>query len=164
MLEIDRRYAEDGDPAKLEKRKDLQASYDQLSTRKAVRQLRRARGRFTNVERRQGMLASQLGREAAAREIVQLRDGAGELVVVPDQINRVFEEFYERLYRSEGQMQEFLDCLEYSRLEERDRDILDGVIVEQEIKDAIGRMQLGKFAGPDGFCGDVHQCKCMKAS
>ncbi|GCB72189.1 hypothetical protein scyTo_0006196 [Scyliorhinus torazame] len=36
MLEVDRRYAGDGDPAKLEKRKELQASFDRLSTRKAI--------------------------------------------------------------------------------------------------------------------------------
>ncbi|GCB66189.1 hypothetical protein scyTo_0000560 [Scyliorhinus torazame] len=40
MLEVVRSYAEDGGPAKLEKRKEPQASFDRLSTRKAVRQLR----------------------------------------------------------------------------------------------------------------------------
>lgn len=88
------------------------------------------------------MLASQLKAREAARQIGGIRDKNGGLVTNHKEINNVFKDFYEELYRLEGQMdvhkaRVFLEHLNLPKLSEENMRDLERPITLEELSKTI---------------------------
>ena len=72
-----------------------------------------------------------------------------------EEINLVFREFHETLYKSEGDapatMHEFLNKLNLQALTDDDRQYLEKEITSEEVRDSIFNTVGGKSPGLDGF-------------
>lgn len=74
----------------------------------------------------------------------------------PQDINNVFQEFYQSLYRSErsptsAYRDNFLNHLQFKTLTEGVKEDLDKDITIQELLQAIKSINSGKVPGPDGL-------------
>ena len=79
------------------------------------------------------MLAHQLRKQAAAKEILKIRTGNGDMVIETGRINETFRKFYQKLYEAgpggeEGDMRRFLDELEFPQVEEDKRQANGGTL------------------------------------
>lgn len=72
------------------------------------------------------------------------------------EINNVFRDFYEALYKSEplddlNSQNYFLDQLRFQTLSENEQQELECYLTTKELAEAIQGMQSGKTPGLDGF-------------
>ena len=109
-----------------------------------------------------GRLAHQLKRQAASRLIPQIKDGSNNLVSDPQDINKVFENFYTSLYKSEPPsdtscMDNFLNDLEFPTIDSELAIDLERPLQIDEIREAIRSMQSGKAPGSDGYGSEFYK-------
>ena len=83
----------------------------------------------------------------------QLRNERGEIEMNNDEILRIQDNFYKKLYRSRrvNMTMEYLEELELGKLSEEDKQSLEQEITEDEIKRALDDMPLDKVPGVDGM-------------
>lgn len=78
-------------------------------------------------------------------------------------INKVFTEFYEKLYMSEQPagvsrlMEGFFSDLNLSKPNDQQKTVLNGPITLEEITEVVGILQSGKAPGPNGFSSDFYK-------
>ena len=160
---LDKQYVSNPSPELLKKRENLQLEFNLLSTKKAEQLLLYSRGRsYEYGDKNSRLLAHQLKREAASRLIPEIKDNHGNLKTSPQEINKVFQTYYTKLYTSEstsskGPMTTFLDGLDFPCLESDKIMELDRTIELEEIQAAITTMQSGKTPGPDGFTAEFYK-------
>lgn len=79
-------------------------------------------------------------------------------------INKVFVEFYAKLYTSEQPagssrlMEGFFSNLNLPKPNDQQKTVLNGPITLEEVAKAVGVLQSGKAPGPDGFSSDFYKC------
>lgn len=157
---LDKQYVSNPSPELLKKRESLQLEFNLLSTKKAEQLLLYSCGRsYEYGDKNSRLLAHQLKREAASRLIPEIKDNHGNLKTSPQEINKVFQTYYTKLYTSEstsskGPMTTFLDGFDFPCLESDKITELDRTIELEEIQAAITTMQSGKTPGPDGFTAE----------
>lgn len=102
-------------------------------------------------------LATRLKVQQASHTIQKIRDPiANQLLFKPVQIEKVFKDYYEKLYsqpaaREECHMKEFLDSLDLPAIGEEQHRKLTSNITKKELDAAISRLKPNKTPGSDGF-------------
>lgn len=98
----------------------------------------------------------------AARQIGGIKDKNGKLVTNHKEISHVFREFYEELYRSEGQMniikaRDFFKRLNLPKLSEENMRKLESPITLEELTKTIKMLPSGKTPGIDGIPSEFYK-------
>lgn len=98
----------------------------------------------------------------AARQIGGITDKNGDLVTNHKEINNVFKDFYEELYRSEGQMdvnkaRVFFEHLNLPKLSEENMRDLERPITLEELSKTIKLLPSGKTPGIDRIPSEFYK-------
>lgn len=102
-------------------------------------------------------LAKRIRKQQALVNIHKIRDPAtNQVLYEPEEIERVFEEYYKKLYSQpvsvgERQMTEFLDKLDLPTIGAKQNKTLTSEITVEKIIKSINRAKSGKSPGLDGF-------------
>lgn len=108
------------------------------------------------------LLARQLRGVQASRAIHQIKSQNGTLLTHPKEINNRFAEFYKHLYSSSCLELndigcQFLDAVDFPKLNESAREELEEPFSLCEILEAISSFSNGKATGPDGFSVEFYK-------
>ena len=139
------------------------AQYNELSSNKALSDLTRLRQSFYEQGEKAGkLLAWRIKVLQSERAISEITNSSGALTTDPTEINDTFKSYYEKLYTSEPPSDPmlqttFLDGLEFPRLSDDERNVLDRPIQLAELFEAVGEMSGGKAPGPDGIPIDIYK-------
>lgn len=117
---------------------------------------------YESGEKASKLLASQLKAREAARQIGAIRDKTGALITNHKEINSVFKQFYEELYRSEGELdldkaKKFFEHLNLPKLSEEDMRYLERPITLEEVNKTIQSLPSGKTPGIDGIPSEFYK-------
>lgn len=127
-----------------------------LYNAKAEHALFRLRTRFYEGGEKTGKLLSrQLKQQNAANIIPAIKKG-DNMVSTTKEINSVFQTFYEQLYTApcnadEEKVNQFFASMNLPTLDASQTKALDQPITEEEVRNAISSMKLGKSPGSDGL-------------
>ena len=108
-------------------------------------------------------LARLLREQKLSNYIPHINSPKKHRVTKPNDITKEFQEYYNSLYNIQSkpptreQIDLYLTESAIPRLSEEDRQKLDDVITEEEIKVAVSIMKRGKAPGPDGFTGQYYK-------
>lgn len=102
------------------------------------------------------LFARQLHKLENECSIHKIKSDTGELLTSHKDINERFQQFYERLYKSQmkatpGDMQPFLDECQLPTLNQTDHDYFGAEITCEDITESIKYFKNGKHPGLDGF-------------
>lgn len=98
------------------------------------------------------------------RAILSIKSNLDDLTCDPLEINEHFRTFYKHLYKSECKTNEaiqndFLDKLQFQKLSEKDKEIIDRPLAITDIMEAIGNLNSGRAPGPHGLPVEFYK-KC----
>jgi len=106
---------------------------------------------YEHGERASRLLSHQLRQYSAANIITKIQTADGEVKLDPKDIKQ-FRLFYSSLFSSENPSDHvFLDNVTVTTIAKEDMAILEQLIVETEISQAIRSMKNRKAPGPDGY-------------
>ena len=109
------------------------------------------------------MLAWRLKKQQALNNIHKIRDlKTSKLVYEPEEIEKVFEDYYKTLYTQppsagEEEMETFLNALDLPSLGTRQNRVLNTNITSEEVEEAIQRAKNNKSPGTDGFPSEFYK-------
>lgn len=136
----------------------LRAALDTLLTGEAEKQVRFTKQQlYEHGDKAGRYLAYLTKKKADSQTIPSVIDRHGKQIFNSLDINNVFKDFYEKLYKSDQQpdsfenMEIFFSNLKLPCLSEEQRTCLDAPISEKEVLAAIKGLQSGKSHGPDGL-------------
>lgn len=104
-----------------------------------------------------GRLLAWLARgQTSSTHIAGIRDGGGQLITSPEDINDRFSQFYQEVYSSRNRyssadLQDYLDGIAFPTLAKEYRKNLEADITLEEVQAAIVGLQSGKTPGVDGL-------------
>lgn len=131
--------------------------YNNLCTNKEEAAMARTNYRYYEYGNKTSkLLAWQIKKEKSDKCIHSILTEDGRHLDNSTAINAEFKKFYENLYKT-GQdndnigAKNFLDGIPLPRLQADDRKLLDSVITEKEVLQAINSLQNNKSPRPDGF-------------
>ncbi|KAJ0062189.1 hypothetical protein NL108_017638 [Boleophthalmus pectinirostris] len=145
------------DPQKLQNLRIMRAKYDKLTTDKVAKSLMWTKQAYYDQgEKASKLLAWRIKKMQSDRAILNIELNSGVLTTDPSEINERFREFYEQLYKSECNVNEavqnnFLDKLQFQKLTEEDKEMIDRPLTVTDIIEAIGNLNSGKAPGQDGL-------------
>lgn len=157
IADIDRQYALQPTPELYNRRVELKAKFDILTTHQAQSLLLKSKSTFYEHGEKTGkLLADQLKARRTKQIITNIRTVGGEVTADTGLINSTFRDFYSNLYTSQTGRDElaistFLDPLPIPTVAPDLVEKLERPITQAEVALAISSMQSGKSAGPDGF-------------
>ena len=101
------------------------------------------------------LLARQLKQRENNSVIPAIKNG-DNIVTSSKEINKVFQQFYEKLYTStsnheQQKLEDFLSKIDLPKMSQQQAKSLDASITEEEVRNAITLMKNGKSPGLDGF-------------
>lgn len=107
-------------------------------------------------------LASQIKRNKEKTAITSIMNSAEKLTNSPLEINKIFEEYYTKLYSSDlnpnqEDINQFLDNIPLPKLNTDQINSLELPITEEELHSALNHMQNNKAPGPDGFPAEFYK-------
>lgn len=107
-------------------------------------------------------LASQIKRNKERTAITSIRNSAGKLTNSPVEINKIFQDYYIKLYSSDldpnqEDITQFLDNTILPKLNMEQVNTLELPITEKELHSALKSMQKNKAPGPDGFPAEFYE-------
>ena len=135
----------------------LRAKYDKLTSDNVAKSLIWTKQAYYDQgEKPSKLLAWRVKKIQAERTISSIKSTSDNLITDPREINNIFRNFYELLYKSEyaesrEDQNTFLDQLQFQRISEDERITLDSPLTTEELFNAIGDMNSGKAPGPDGL-------------
>lgn len=141
----------------------LRSQYNEVSANKAAADLMRLKQSYYDQGEKPGkLLAWRVKQQQTERSINCIEAPNCRIIVNPIEINEAFRVFYGKLYSSEcssslDMQTQFLNNLNIPRISEEESRALDGKFTKLEIAEAIGCMQAGKTAGPDGIPIDIYK-------
>lgn len=103
------------------------------------------------------LLARHLRKQQASNTIHKIRDPkTNRLSHEPDEIERIFEEYYKKLYSKppsadERTMRSFLNSLDLSSIVETQSNTIMSQFKVKQLEAAISRLKASKSPGSDGF-------------
>ncbi len=140
-----------------EKEMDLVENLTEILLKKVEYALFRLNSNFYESGDKAGkLLARQLQQKDAKLIIPAIQNIQGEVVTTTKEINKVFHDFYAGLCLSEmnpspDKIDAFFSKINFPKLTEEQGKKLDEAITEQEVRDAILSLKVGKSPGLDGF-------------
>ena len=163
--------------------KKLEKHHQELKTIETLKRVKEVRGKIdqillTEVEKKarfvkqsyyeggpkaSKLLARRIKMQQKLNTVHKIRDPTtDELVREPEDIERVFVDYYKALYTQPtaaepDRMKDFLEGLELPSIGRIRNDLLTSAITEEELEEAIGRMKNGKTAGSDGFPSEFYK-------
>ena len=141
----------------------LRAQYNEISASKAAANLLKLKQTiFDQGEKCGRVLAWRIKQLQTERAITVLKNDLGETISDPIEINEAFRDFYGRLYSSETtqehlEQSSFLDNILIPQITEQQSVGLGADLRAGEISEAVGCMNAGKAAGPDGLPIDIYK-------
>ncbi len=105
-------------------------------------------------------MAHLVKKRADSQNIPSVKDSSGHVQMDSNGINKVFAEFYERLYTSEQPaealmlMENFFSNLTLPKPNDEQKSDLNKPITSEEVNEAVCILQSGKAPGPDGFSSE----------
>lgn len=103
------------------------------------------------------LLAKRIKKQQTINSIHKIRDPhTQELFCTPEDIEKVFREYYSKLYTQpisagEDEMEEFLNSLDLPSIGSSQNEILTTEITMEEVTDAIKKLKNKKSPGSDGY-------------
>lgn len=141
----------------------LKYEYNTIISEKAEFSLFRARQKYFEEGDKAGrLLARYIKQREALSSIFAIRDGNGQLVSDPHQINAVFTDYYKNLYSSESlasqeKIKKFLSNVNLPKVTKTQLVSLDSPITIEEIAEVIKHLPLNKAPGLDGFTSEFYK-------
>lgn len=136
----------------------FKASLNYLLTHKAEQSIRLARQRLYEFGNKPNKyLARLVNKKLDSHCISAIKDGGGKRRIDLDNINKVFEAYYNQLYESNQPVPDqkfsdlFLSNMARPEFTDLQKETLNGPITEREVKAALHSLQAGKAPGPDRF-------------
>uniref|UniRef100_A0A670ILE0 Reverse transcriptase domain-containing protein n=1 Tax=Podarcis muralis TaxID=64176 RepID=A0A670ILE0_PODMU len=135
--------------------KYYQTQYMELTNQEIEWKIKQMRQRtFESADKRGKLLAWQLKKRQKLNTVTCL-EIEGKNIHKPNEISNCFQSFFRKLYTqgpvNEQEIDEFLKNHGLPKISEQSKLTLNEKITEQEIEEAIQKMQLGKSPGPDGL-------------
>lgn len=117
---------------------------------------------YESGEKASKLMASQLKKKDASMLIPAINNGRDEVSTDNAEINSIFKNFYENLYKSEVPVNKdryanFFSNLEIPVVSQAQVDMMDEPIDEEEVRAAIMSMKSGKSPGLDGFTAEYYK-------
>lgn len=107
-------------------------------------------------------MARQLKKEEKDHTILKIKSDKGELLMLPNDINKRFAQFYQNLYTSKtstgsNKIINFLDNCNLPTLNPLGQEKLGPQVSIKEIEETINSLKNGKILGPDGFSNEFYK-------
>jgi hypothetical protein len=157
--------------------KDLERKHNATSDPEILRQVKETKNKIDNIlltevekkarfvkqtyyeggSKASRLLARRIRKQQALNTIYKIRDPqTNDLLTEPDEIERVFREYYQNLYTQpaaadEQDMENFLDRLDLPSIGEEQNTLLTADITEEEMERAISRLKNNTSPGSDGL-------------
>ena len=157
--------------------KDLERKHNATSDPEILRQVKETKNKIDNIlltevekkarfvkqtyyeggSKASRLLARRIRKQQALNTIYKIRDPqTNDLLTEPDEIERVFREYYQNLYTQpaaadEQDMENFLDRLDLPSIGEEQNTLLTADITEEEMERAISRLKNNTSLGSDGL-------------
>lgn len=160
---LEKEYRENFNPSVLNRLVRAKYELNTIFSKKAEYSLFRIKQKwYESGEKASKLLANQLKAQQAARQISAIKNDTGNIVTSQKEINKVFKEFYKKLYSHEGQFDinlagEFFAKLNLPKLSEENVNILEGPITLEELNKAIKISPNGKTPGLDGIPNEFYK-------
>ena len=142
---------------------NLKYQLNEIFNKKAEYALFRLKTNFYESGEKAGkLLATQLKRKDASLLIPAINNDKGEVLTDNVEINRIFKDFYENLYRSEmsvdqAKYADFFSKIDIPEVSQTQVNMLDAPIDESEVRAAILTMKSQRSPGLDGFCAEYYK-------
>ena len=140
------------------------AKYNVLSINKATKSLLKLKqSYYEQGEKASRLLAWRLKQLETERTINTITTEEGLETSDPQEINRTFKTFYEKLYHTDCSsttietQKEFLDSLSFASLDDDSVKSLDLELLAEDLSLAISCMKGGKSPGPDGIPIEIYK-------
>ena len=162
---------------KIEKLREMETKHKSTGDQSLLQQIKETRGEINEILRGEiekkarflkqsyyesgskaaRLLARRLRKQQASNTIHRTRDPqTNQLLYEPDEIERIFEEYYKTLYSNppladEGTIRNFLNSLDLPSIGEIQNDTIMSQFTVEELEAAISRLKTSKSPGSDGF-------------
>lgn len=140
------------------------ASLNSLLTHRAEQSIRFAKHRLYECGNKPNKyLARLVNRKSDSQTISSIKDTNGSSKFDTKNINKVFSDFYSKLYTSEEPagvqdlIDKFMSELTLPKLTDEQRQELNKPIMKQEALEALQTLQSGKAPGPDGLSCEFYK-------
>ena len=165
LSECEKAYIQSPTDTNLKATLTTRTTLNSLLTQKAEQSIRFARQKLYEFGNKPTKyLASLVKNRPDSQNISSVKDDSGQVKRDSNGINKVFTEFYGKLYMSEQPagvsrlMEGFFCNLNLPKPNDQQKTVLNGPITLEEVAEAVGVLQSGKAPGPDGFSSDFYNC------
>uniref|UniRef100_A0A670KCA9 Reverse transcriptase domain-containing protein n=1 Tax=Podarcis muralis TaxID=64176 RepID=A0A670KCA9_PODMU len=139
----------------------LQSQYSAILNQETEWKIKFTKQRYFESANKMGKLLAWQLRKRKKQNVINKIIIEDNIIEDPEEIENRFTQFFEKLYEGGREdsleIKNYLDHNERRYITEEDRIYLNKEITVNEIKEAIGRMKMGKAPGPDGLSAKYYK-------
>jgi len=162
ISDLERELVQGFSDSKFKQLCQLKFDLHELFNKKAEYALFRLKTKYYESGEKAGkLLARQIKQHEASHIIPAIKEG-NKVFTSNKEINRVFNQFYSKLYTSESyhspkELKDFLTNVTLPTLTPEERDSIDAPITREEVRTIIMSLKSGKSPGSDGFPAEYYK-------